>query len=253
MDFDFAPELDSLDKVPAQFKGAYGKAEGAEKYTLLDSHKPFAEAILGLNTALKAERVTNKKRPVVDLTPLAEFGDDPAKIAEAVKGKITGLEEQLASGSKVNIEKIRAEFVEAHKGEVTKWQNRTKGLEGQLYQLLVDQAATSAIAEAKGVPKLLLPFIRTQVKVEEADGKANVYVVDAAGDRRYSGVTGQPMSIKELVAEMKGQEEYGRLFDAEAPSGGGKDPESSKKPPVARDNLSATDKIAQGLKTLRRK
>jgi hypothetical protein len=48
-----------------------------------------------------------------------------------------------------------------------------------------------------------------------------VHVVDKAGDIRYSGVTGAPMSIKELVAEMKGHDRYAKLFASEAASGAG--------------------------------
>ena len=75
-----------------------------------------------------------------------------------------------------------------------------------MYGLLVENNATNAVVDAKGVPELLMPFIKGQVKVIEEDGSFNVYVVDPQGDRRYSGITGQPMNIKELVMEMKANE-----------------------------------------------
>ena len=46
--------------------------------------------------------------------------------------------------------------------------------------LLVENEATAAVAEAKGIPDLLLPFIRDQVKVVEEDGEFKVFVVDKA-------------------------------------------------------------------------
>jgi hypothetical protein len=227
MEIDFTQAVESLDKVPEQFRPLY--TETADKKFALDTKfKGIGDAFTGLNGALKAER-KNKPKPI-DLSLLADFGDSPEKIHEGITTRIKTLEEQLAAGQKINPEKLKQEFVTAHQGEITKHQNRNQALQGQLYSLLVDNAAISAVTEAKGSPELLLPQVRSQVKVLEEDGKFNVYVVDSAGDKRFSGVTGQPVTIKELVAEMKGDKRFARAFDSEAPSGGGKPPGSGNGP-----------------------
>lgn len=243
MDFLFG-DVDNLDAVPEQFRPLYAKGDD-NKFKLQEQFKGVGDAVLGLNKALKSERENSKKRPTVDLTPLAEYGDSVDTILAGFKAKLKGLEDQ---GGKVNVEKLKQEFDVAHKGEVTKHQNRAQALQTQLYGLLVDNAATLAIVDAKGVPELLLPHIQRQVKVTEDNGKFQVLVVDDQGDQRFNSVTGQAMTIKDLVAEMKSHKLYGRAFESEAPSGSGKEPGSGKTPPAPKGApMTSVDKIAAGL------
>ena len=248
MDFEFQ-EVESLDVVPDQFKGLYAEADG--KFRLNENYKGVAEAVTGLNRSLKAARAEAKAmKGKGDLSALAEFGEDPASIAETIKTRISELEGQLANGdkAKVNVDKIKEDLAKAHSKDLEKVTKRSEALQTQLYGLLVENAATTAIAELKGVPELLMPFVKTQVNVLEEDGEYRVFVVDGQGDRRYSGITGQPMSIKELVAEMKANEKFGRLFESEAPQGGGTPPAGGKRPAQQpRAQMSANDKIKAGL------
>lgn len=249
MDFEFQ-EVETIDAVPEQFRGLYVEADG--KFKLNDTYKGVAEAVTGLNRSLKASRAEAKalKGSKVDLSPLAEFGEDPASIAEAVKNKLSELEGQLAQGdkAKLNLDKVKQDLAQAHAKDLEKVNKRAEALQSQLYGLLVENAATTAIAELKGIPELLMPFVKTQVNVVEEDGEFRVYVVDPQGDRRYSGVTGQPMSIKELVAEMKANEKFGRLFESEAPQGGGTPPGGARRPSQQpAGERSSVDKIAAGL------
>lgn len=250
MDFDFSP-TESLDKVPEQFRGLYSEAEDG-KYAVADSYKGVAEAVTGLNRSLKAARAEAKAKGdrTVDLSPLADFGQTPEEIKAAITSRIEELQGELAKGgdAKLNLDKIKADMAAAHSKDLEKATARESALQSQLYGLLVENAATAAVAELKGVPELLLPFIKNQVKVVEEEGAFTVFVVDGQGDRRYSGVTGQPMTIKELVAEMKSNEKFGRLFESEAPNGGGMPPRSGNVPPrTPGKTLSANEKIAAGL------
>jgi hypothetical protein len=248
MDFEFTP-VDSIDKVPEQFRGIYKQGDDG-KFVPDDAHKGVIEAITGLNRSLKAARAEAKAKTPVDLSPLADFGKTPEEIKAAVESRINELQEQVAKGgdAKVNLEKIKQDLAAAHAKDLERANKRSEALQNQLYGLLVENAATAAVVELKGVPELLLPFIKQQVKVVEEEGQFNVYVVDSSGDRRYSGVTGQPMTIKELVAEMKANEKYGRLFESEAPAGGGMPPRGGSTPPRQPGRvLSANEKIAVGL------
>lgn len=249
MDFEFQ-EVESLDVVPEQFRGLYAEADG--KFRLNETYKGVAEAVTGLNRSLKASRAEAKalKGSKVDLSALADFGDSPEAIAQAVQDRIKELEGQLANGdkAKLNLDKVKEDLAKAHSKDLEKVTKRSEALQTQLYGLLVENAATTAIAELKGIPELLMPFVKTQVNVVEEEGEFRVFVVDAQGDRRYSGVTGQPMSIKELVSEMKANEKFGRLFESEAPQGGGTPPGGARRPANApAGERSSVDKIAAGL------
>ena len=252
MEFAFAPEVTDINTIPEDFRGFY--AQEGDKHKLKDDPivKASVKTITGLNSSLKAARNEAKtyKGKAVDLTPLSEFGATPEEILAAVTSK---LEEAKLGGDKKaqkELENIKKALTDSHAKEINTRETRIKGLTEQLYSHLVDSSATAAIAELKGVPKLLLPFVRNQVKVEEKDGKLNVNVVDAEGNTRF-GATGQPMTIKELVQSMKGDQEYARLFESEAPSGGGRPPTTKPSNHATnqnqRDQMSPIQKIQAGL------
>lgn len=252
MDFEFA-EVDDVAKVPEQFRSMYKEAEGG-KYAVDPAFKGVSEAVLGLNRALRAERQAAKDRKPVDLTPLSDFGATPEEIkaafetrlAEAGKGKDSDVTKQI-EGVKNGLQTAHARAMDAANA-------RNTALQNQLYGLMVENSATTAVAELKGVPELLMPFIKSQVKVAEVDGHFVVTVTDNAGEPRY-GAAGQLMTIKELVTEMKANEKYGRLFESEAGAGGGMPPGAGRRVPDTKGKveLSATQKIAEGLKNRQRR
>lgn len=250
MDFEFG-EVESLDKVPESFRHLYSGTPNTEgKYGVDPTHKGVAESINGFNKTNKQLRHEIKTK-VVDLSPLAEFGSDPASIKAGLQAKLDELKEQYATGKTADVAKqidsVKTALAEAHKKEIDKRDQRNTGLQTQLYGLLVENAAVSAIAELKGVPELLMPFISSQVKVVEEDGKLHPRVLDAAGEVRF-GATGSPMTIKELVMEMKANAKYGRLFESESNSGGGMPTRGGNLPPRPTGQvLTATQKISAGL------
>jgi len=250
--FDFSKnaKVASLDAVPEQFRLFYKQTDDG---FALDLETPVVktavEVISGMSKALGAARTeaAEAKRGRVDLAPLSEFGATPEEIAAAVRDRLTA----AAGAPKADIEKVKADLAKAHASETEKYSARTKALESQLYQLLVENAARAAIAEHKGDADLLMPFVRERVVVREDGGKFSVVVVDEGKNIRYSGVTGQEMNIKDLVGEMKSQPRYGRLFDSGAPAGGGTPPAAPGGRPAPQggpDNRTSTQKIADGLR-----
>lgn len=264
MEFDFSQntEVADLNSIPEDFRGLYAETEEGSGKFKLDSDNPGVKsavaAVTRLNQALKASRAEAKaaKNNKVDLSPLADFGDTPEAIAETFNGKINELQDSLKKKGgedlQRQVEKIKADLAQAHAKELDGSKKRIEALTGQLHNLLVTNEATAALTEAGVIDAdLALPFVTKQVAVEETDGKFSVSVKDDAGDVRYSGVTGQPMSIKELVAEMKGKEKFGPLFKSDTPSGGGKPPLGQPRTGhLGKDTsqLSSIDKISQGIK-----
>lgn len=264
MEFDFSQntEVSDLNTVPEDFRGLYSETEeGSGKYRLASDNegvKSAVAAITRLNQALKASRAEAKanKQNKVDLSPLADYGDTPEAILEGFNSKLTELNEQLKKkgGEDLSrqVEKIKQDLATAHAKELETRDKRVEALTGQLHGLLVTNEAKGALTEANVIDAdLALPFVQNQVKVAEDDGKFMVSVVDDAGDVRYSGVTGAPMTIKELVAEMKSKEKFAPLFKSEAPGGGGTKPGGSPAPRGAHrgdtSQLSSVAKISQGL------
>jgi hypothetical protein len=259
MDFLFSEnkEVQSLDKVPTDFQGLY-KQDG-DKYVLDTENtatKSAVSAITRLGEALKASRAESKsfKGQKVDLSSLSDFGTSPEEILASFKTKTEELEGKLAGNdeAKLNLDKVREDLAKGHAKDMEGMKFKNTALGTQLNKVMVESVAKSAVNEAKGDVDLLMPFVTTQVRNVEENGEFKVFVVDPQGDKRYSGVTGEPMSIVELVSEMKGSDKYAKLFTSEQKSGGGMPPGSSNKSlgtqKPNQGDLSPVDKIAEGLK-----
>lgn len=250
MDFEF-DTVETIDKVPEQFRGIYTEGEGddAGKFVVGTAFKATAEAISGFNKSNKTLRkeISEAKKGKVDLSSLSTYGDDPTSILEGIQTAITAASSTKNQDVDKAVKSAKEAMTLANKTAMDKSDQRNQGLQNQLYSLLVENNATSAIAEAKGVPELLMPFVKNQVKVSEEDGEFKVNVIDSDGEVRY-GATGSQMSIKELITEMKSNEKYGRLFESEAPPGGGMPPGGGNRKPTPKGHvLSANEKIAAGL------
>jgi len=266
MEFNFNQNtvVEDISRVPSDFQGLYVKDDADGKYKLRSDDsgvKAAISALTGLNSALTKARgeLKDAKGRIVDLSPLADFGDSPESILEAFnasiakagkgKGNVTEEVEKAVKAAKEALGMTHAEELKQH---VTK----NDVLKGQLYSLLVTNAATLALTEAKALnPALVMPFIKEQVQVEEEDGNFKVRVVGESGDTRYSGTTGDPMSIKELVGEMKANEKYMPLFQSESHSGGGGDPHAigqKHRITPGGEEKTSQQKIASGLDKLRR-
>jgi len=228
MDFDFSANLhvDAIEVVPKDFQGLYKKAPEGEGFVLDSDNaavKSAVAAIGGLNAALKKARADAKQKQAVDLGPLTEYGATPAEIAEAVKAKLAELEGKVKQSpdAKAELERMKAAMIQTHGKEKEELQKKIKSLEEQLDDHIVGDVAGKAIAEAKGDAVLLMPFVKGRVRVQEIEGRRVAVVVDDGGSVRFSGKTAAQMTINELVAELKGNPTYGKLFASEAREGSG--------------------------------
>lgn len=252
MEFDINTPVDSLDKVPEQFRPIFADKPGEDgKFTVNPVFKGVADALGGFDRSNKTLRAELKGKTSVDLSPLAEFGDSPADIKAAFDARVAEL--TAKGGDKAQaIEKVRGEMGAANQAALTAEKGRTSHYQSALHTMVLKNEALSAIASEKGLPDLLMPFIQTQVKVNEVEGKFTVVVLDEKGEPRYSGLTGAPMTVSELVKGMKADPKYGRLFESEVPGGGGMPPGAGRRVPGPNGGGGAADKtpnqkIAAGL------
>lgn len=245
--FEFPLTLEALDGVPQNFQNLYAKGDDG-KFSL---HADLAKKldVSGLTTALDKERKANKASKE-GLTAWTKLG--LGETVEDATNKLKELNERATNGDgKANWEKLKADLENGHAKALGDKDKEVQGMRKTLEEHLVDKEAVTAISELKGSAALLLPHVRSTVKVFEEGGKYVVRVVDKEGDPRGDGKGGF-MGIKDLVAEMKASAEFGRAFEATGTGGGGKPPGSSKNGKegggTGRDSMSSIDKIAAGLR-----
>lgn len=257
MEFDFSKNqvVESLDKVPAQFQGAY--IENADKeaggYIVNPTVAPLAEAISGLNTALTKARKEAKGKTAPSISELLEpLGFDSIETAQE---QIAAMKEQLekAGDGKINLDKMRVDMERGFNAKLELKDAELLGMSQSLQRYLVEKDAVNAITAAKGVSDLLLPHVRNQAKVVKEGADFVVRIVDKDGEARGDGKGGF-MSVADLVAELKSSDTFGRAFESEAPRGGGTPPGNQRPPAipgVRQADKSSTQKIADGLRAQR--
>jgi len=257
--FDFATNksVESLDAVPTDFHDLYVQKEEGEGYQIDDSNPGVkaAVALVGrMGGALKRARADVKaaKSGKVDLSPLADFGDSPAAILETFQSQLKDASKGKGGDDAEitrRIEKVKAEQSRVHKAEIEKREQREKFLYNEVLSG-IKKGNRAIVAEAKALdPGLLLPLIADQTRVVEEDGKFFQQVVDKNGETRYSGTTGEPMKVKELVAEMKTIDRLKPLFESESRKGGGTPPGGGRRRVGGKDteDMTPNQKIAAGL------
>jgi hypothetical protein len=217
---------DEYKGLPEGIRGFYEEKDGS--YVL---GVEGVEDTSGLKSALEKERKTAR-----ELEKLAKqyqgLGKSPEEIADLLRQQEEAEKAKLEQ--KGEWEKLRAQLVDSHGKELSardkviaekdaEIQRRQKALESYL----IDAAATSAIAAEKGIPELLLPHVQRQVKVFDENGKYVVRVLTPDGTPRMNS-KGEYLGVKDLIAELKSNEIYGRAFEGTGASGGGMKPGNSQ-------------------------
>lgn len=204
--------VDAIDTVPEAQRGLYKEANG--KFVLdVDGYEDPAN----LKSALQKERDA-AKTAAKQVQAWSALGKTPEEIQALVEAQAQAERDKLVKGGEWD--KLKQQMLDQHKGELSKKDEAIAAREKALSRHLVDAAAVTALAEAKGSAALLLPHIRAAVKVIEEDGEYVVRVLDKTGNPRVDG-KGEFLSIKDLVSEMRQSDEYGRAFDATGTTGGG--------------------------------
>lgn len=242
-------DVDSIESVPSDFRVFYDEKDG--KPVIREDMAATVGAFRSMSAALdkRSKELTEARAGKVDLSSLSDYGTTPDEIKETFDTKISELQNELSKGkdAKLNLDKLRNDMNMGFQEKTKKYEARIEGLTSFLHKTLVTEKATAEIASAKGDVELLMPFVSAKIKVQESDGEFSVFVVDDQGEQRFNHV-GQPMNIKELVTEMKGNEKYGKLFASESPTGSGTTPGAARRtasPPTSTGN--PVSKISQGI------
>jgi len=219
--------IDNLESVSEAIRGEYREGtakEGLEgKFVLnVDAVGGFAlEDVSGLKKALGTERSTreNLEKKVIKYKDI-----DPDKALEALAEleelKKIDPDKEADKLANTKFEAAKSQLVKKHGDELGERDRRIGSLESLVDKLARKQEAIAAIAEHKGSVDLLLPHVMNSTKTEVGDGDVKVRVLQEDGSDRVNG-KGDPMSIREFVAEMKASDTFGRAFEASGASGSG--------------------------------
>lgn len=210
--------LDSLDGLPDAVKSEYKEQDGKFVLDVTPVDGLALENTKGLKTALEKERSERRKAT----ERIALLGDyDPDVIKEAVS-KLEEIKSWDPDKKVSEAVKAReAQIIELHKKELGKVSSKADTLRRHLERVLIDQAAERAIAEAKGNVKLLLPHVKSSLRVREDGERFFAEVVNENGEARIGDKDGQPMSISQFVEELRTSPDFASAFSASDSRGSG--------------------------------
>lgn len=187
----------------------------------------------GLKTGLQKER---EAREAAERALKGFEGIDPQrarKLAEeAEKAEREGLknkgdwetrEKQLTERLAADLAKREQQF----QAELDGAKARAERLQKSLEQHLVRAEATAALAAQGGLTDLLLPHVISQIRVLEDGENFVARVIGPDGNPRIADVKGTPMTIAQLVAEMRENTAYAPAFKAPRVGGSGAPGEST--------------------------
>lgn len=184
--------------------------------TLRVSQKDLTNSVKAGETALAAEKAKftgidpEQAREAIGKIDDIKNWDGEKKIAEAVKSVETKHTQMLE------------ELNKKHKEVVTGLEATVTSTQGQLHEEIVTSKITRAIHEADGNVELLLPHVKSQVRMaKNSDGKFIPEVTYANGTPRIGDNEGNPMTVSQLVAEMKDKDTFASAFKGVNSTGSG--------------------------------
>lgn len=220
--------VEKLDDIPEAIRGEY------KEFDLADGKKAFRldvtatngyelEDVSGLRGTLSKE-MTKRKNLEKEVEKYKDIDPDRAREALAKLEEFENIDPTKEADKIANtkFEAAKAQLLKKHSDEMNGEKTKSSKYRTKIDRLMIDSVAKSAIADLKGSIELLLPHIQTQTRVVEDGEDFKVEVIDKDGNVRIGNSQGQPMTIKELVTEMRNSETFGRAFEGDGQSGGGK-------------------------------
>ena len=217
--------LESLDGISEELQKEYKEVDGKFILDVEAAGGLELEDVGKLRTALGKERA-NVKNLTAQIKKFDGIDLDEAKEALSKVQELKDMdpEKKVQEGIKAREKQLRQQ----HEKEIKAAQDENVSLTKQLEQHLIKAAATKAIAAQEGSVDLLLPHVISFTKMRKNDqGNFIVEVVDAEGNARVGDSEGNPMTIPQLVDEMKASDAFAPAFKGTGSTGTGSPPRAA--------------------------
>lgn len=231
--------IENLEAVEETHRGFYAQGQDGKYYLAVDGvdNLPTVAGLKANQQALLNEKKTLQEKldTLKDVDPeeyrkLKKDMDDAARNKAKDAGDWESRERQL---------------IEKHTQELEAEKARGKNLLTAVEEALVDSAAVKAIEKEGGNVTLLLPHVKSRMRVVEGkDGKFHAEVLDASGNPLIGDGKGNPMTAEQLVGTMKEDVAFGGAFKPSGNSGSGADPAAGTSTPAGTVNANDAQGIA---------
>lgn len=248
---------ETADEIPENLREYYAESDAGGYILSVSDESGYAlENVQGLKSTLGKlkDRATKAEE---GLKQYSAIGRSPQELAEALQQleslRITqGEESEAISRMKAELDNVKRSARENIEQATAPIQSLADARMEQIKDLLIDSQLQSAIIEAGGNPRLLMPILKNEVRARtDEDGKVIVEIVDADGTPRVKGKDLAPMGFSDLVAERRNDPDLAVAFKANGHSGGGTTPDSTARQGGARREFTPDEVASMSLSEYR--
>ena len=229
-----------LETVPEGMEDHYTKRDDGKFQLAVEPTDGWAlEDVSGLKATLsnlkkeKGELLEKSKSLVEMLKTREEELADLQKVSDA-----NGKDETFEARVDAEAKKVRRHYEK----QVKDLQDRESFLSGKVDDLVRRNSVLGALSEAGASEVLLLPHVLGRTKLQEVDGAFQVTVINEDGTVARND-TGDPLTVKDFVAQLKQNPAYAPAFQASGASGSGKLPTRSSGEGLKRSQMTAAQVI----------
>lgn len=241
--------VEKIEDVAEAVRGEYKPVKVGDKDVFILDVTPTdgyeLDNVNALKTALGKER-TNRERLERDVIKFKDIDPEKARDALTRLAELEAIDPTKEADKIANtkFEAAKAQLLAKHTQDMDAANAKSTKYRTKIDHLLIDSVAATAIAGAKGSIELLLPHIQRNTRVVEDGDDFKVEVIDKEGNVRIGDSKGQPMTIEDLVAEMRSSDTFGRAFEGDGQTGGGKRPGNGGggNPTLKRSTMTAQQK-----------
>lgn len=233
--------VESLDAIPENVREFYRQDADGKRFILdAEDVSTGGEDVGALKRALEREKAERRKWARM----AEEKGSIDPEEYKALKAAQEAREREEAE-RKGHFDKIIAQKDSQYQQELSKREADLKAALSAVERYVLDAEIAQAVSAHKGKLKILAPHVKAQLKAINEGGQYRVAVIDADGDERFNPKTNAPMTVAELVAEMRLDSDYGAAFEASGATGGGASGAASTKAHADLSKLNPLDRLAK--------
>lgn len=226
MDLEPIYTQEEFESAPEGIRGLYKAGEdGNFRLRVKPKNGWDLQNVAGLSSALNKEKAAVKQLKQNPL--LSAFGDTPVEELQARLAKLEELEsmdmnQEVSKQVETRLRNATDAQKAQHNKELQALREKAMKTEAQLQKVLLDGELMSSLTEAgvkKEQAKVLAAYLRPSLKMD-IDGSDYKALVMNGDEVRYNAEA-RPLSIKELVAEIKSDKSFEDFFEGRNKQGGG--------------------------------
>lgn len=203
--------MSEIDLSAPEIQEAIATAAAEQAAALTDE---AVQGLKGKNTELLSEL----KRTKGKLKTLPE-DFDPDEWTALREAQAHAEEEKAKEAGRWD--ELRMQLTEKHNAQLADREKRESDLLRELQNTLIGTATLDAITKHRGNPQLLRPHVESQIKMVEEEGRFVTRVIDLQTKTERLADDGKPLTVAQLVEEMRHDETYAPLFEGSRAAGSG--------------------------------